>query len=149
MNRSAIPFAIIAPVSIIAAGFVSAVTAFSPSYTASWVVAYLILVVGVAQLALGVGQAWLASEEPSKSLVIVEILLFNLANIATIVGTLITSIALVYIGAALFIIALAMFIWGVRISKPGSTLMVYGFRAIVLFLIVSAGVGVVIASVKK
>jgi len=149
MNRSAIPFAIIAGVSIIAAGFISAITAFSPSYTASWAIAYLILVVGVAQLALGFGQAWLAEEPPSKALLIAEVILFNLANLATLLGTLLAWIALVYIGAVLMIIALALFIWGTRIAKPGKIWIVYGFRAIVFILIISAGIGLVIASVKK
>jgi hypothetical protein len=149
MNRSAIPFAVIAGISIIAAGFLSAITAFSPGYTASWAVAYLILVVGVAQLALGVGQAWITEKAPSKGLIIAQIITFNLANAATIGGTVIASIALVYFGAALFIIALGLFLWGTRIVKSKSTFIVYGFRAIVVFLIVSAGVGLVIASVKK
>jgi len=149
MNRSAIPFAIIAGVSIIAAGFISAITAFSPSYTASWAVAYLVLVVGVAQLALGFGQAWLAGEVPSKTLIIAEVVLFNLANLATLLGTLLAWMALVYIGAVLMIIALAFFLWGTRIAKPGKIWIVYGFRAIVFILIVSAGIGLVIASLKK
>ena len=149
MNRSAIPFAIIAAISIITAGLISAITAFSPSYTASWAVAYLILVVGVAQLALGAGQAWLAGEPPSKSLVVSEIIIFNLANFATIGGTLLATLPLVYIGALLFIISLALFLWGTRIAKPGNVLMVYGFRAIIFILMISAGIGQVIASVKK
>lgn len=149
MNRTAIPFAVIAGISIIAAGFISAVTAFSPSYTASWAVAYLILVVGLAQLALGVGQAWLAAEPPSKSLLAAEVITFNLANMATLLGTLLVWIALVYVGAVLMIISLALFIWGTRIAKPGYAWIVYGFRTIIFILIVSAGIGLVIASVKK
>jgi len=149
MTRSAIPFTIIAGISIIAAGFISAITAFSPSYTASWAVAYLVLVVGVAQLALGFGQAWLAEELPSKALLIAEVILFNLANLATLLGTLLAWMALVYIGAVLMIISLALFIWGTRIAKPGKIWVVYGFRAIVFILIVSAGIGLLIASFKK
>lgn len=149
MNRSAIPFAVIAGLSIIAGGLLSAVTAFWPSYTASWVVAYVVLVVGVAQLALGAAQAWLAAEPPSTSLVVAEIITFNLSNLATIIGTLLGWIVLVYIGAALFVIALALFTWGMRIAKPGYLWLVYGFRAIVVILIVSAGIGMVIASIKR
>jgi len=149
MNRSAIPFAIIAGISIIAAGFISAATAFSPSYTASWMVAYLILVVGVAQLMLGMGQAYLADRTPSRSLLIAEIVLFNIANIATIAGTLLSWLVVVYIGTALMIVSLALFLWGVRIANRKHIWLLYGFRAIVLILIVSAGIGLVIASLKK
>lgn len=149
MNRSAIPFAVIAIISIIAGGFISAVTAFSPSYTASWAVAYLILVAGVAQLALGAGQIWLAAKPPSKSLVIAEIVAFNLANIATLLGTIISSLALVYFGAVLMIISLALFLRGVWIADRKHILLLYAYRAIVFILMVSAGIGLVIASVKK
>lgn len=149
MNRSAIPFAIIAAVSIIAGGLLSAAFAFSPSYTASWAVAYLVLVAGVAQLALGAGQAWLAEKPPSKSLIIAEILIFNLANIATLFGTIISSLALVYFGAVLMIVSLALFLWGVWIADRKHLLLSYTYRAIVFALMISAGIGLVIASVKK
>lgn len=149
MNRSAIPFAIIACISIIAAGFISAITAFSPSYYASWVVAYLVLVVGVAQLMLGFGQAYLAEKAPSRSLLMAEIVLFNAANIATVAGTLLGWLVVVYIGAILMILSLALFLWGVRIAHRKHLWLLYGFRAIVFILMVSAGIGLVIASVKK
>lgn len=149
MKNSAIPFAIIAGISIIAAGFISAITAFSPSYSASWAVAYLILVVGVAQLALGFGQAAFAEKPPSKNLVGAEVVLFNLANLATLLGTLLAWIALVYLGAVLMMIALALFLWGTRQAKPGRVWLVYGFRAIIFVLLISAGIGLVIASIKK
>jgi len=149
MNRSPIPFAIIASFSIIIAGFISAITAFSLSYFASWVVAYLVLVVGVAQLMLGFGQAYLAEEAPSQSLLIAEIVLFNAANIATIAGTLLSWLVIVYIGAIFMIVSLALFLWGVRIANRKHIWLLYGFRAIVFILIISAGIGLVIASLKK
>lgn len=149
MNRSAVPFAIIAAVSIVAAGFISAITAFSPSYMASWMVAYLVLVVGVAQLMLGFGQAYLAEKAPSRSLLIAEIVLFNVANIATIAGTLMSMLVVVYFGAALMIVSLGLFLWGVRMANRKHLWLLYGFRSIILILLISAPIGLVIATFKK
>lgn len=147
MSRSVVPFAVVAGIGVVAGGLVSAAAAGAPSYTSSWAVAYLVLVVGVAQLALGVGQAHLAADPPSDQLILVEIVVFNVANIAILAGTVFDWIVLVYAGSGLFIVALALFLWAVRLAKGDHVRLLYGFRIVVAALIISAGVGLVIASV--
>lgn len=148
VNQSMTPFAVVGSISIVSGGVVSAATAASPSYSASWVVAYLVLVAGVAQLVLGIGQAQLAAKQPSRRVIAAEVIAFNLANVAVIAGTLLGIPVLVYIGAALLVIALAVFVWAVRGGLTHNTSLLYGFRAMVVILIVSTPIGLVIAGAR-
>jgi len=142
------PFVIIGGISIVLGGAISAVTALSPSYTASWAVAYVVLVAGVAQLVLGIGQARLATEQPSARVIAIEAVAFNLAHVAVVLGTVLALTPVVFAGAALLVIALILFVWGVRGGRTDSRVMLYGFRIMIAILIVTAPIGLVIASVK-
>ncbi|HEY5224384.1 MAG TPA: hypothetical protein VIJ18_15220 [Microbacteriaceae bacterium] len=148
MKRSMTPFVIIGGISIVLGGAISAVTALSPSYTASWAVAYVVLVAGVAQLVLGIGQARLATEQPSARVIAIEAVAFNLAHVAVVLGTVLALTPVVFAGAALLVIALILFVWGVRGGRTDSRVMLYGFRIMIAILIVTAPIGLVIASVK-
>lgn len=145
MNRTGLPFVIIGSVSIILGGLISAASAASPSYTASWAVAYIVLVAGVAQLVLGIGQAQLASRQPSARVIAGEAIALNLANLAVLAGTLIAAPALVDVGAGLLVIALAMFVWAVRGARTHSAWLLHGFRIMIVILAVTAPIGLLIA----
>lgn len=142
------PFVIIGGISVVLGGALSAATALSPSYTASWAVAYIVLVAGVAQLVLGIGQARLATKQPSGRVIAIEAVTFNLAHVGVVLGTVLAVTPVVFIGAALLVIALILFVWGVRGGRTDSRAMLYGFRIIVVILIVTAPVGLVIAAVR-
>ncbi len=148
MQRSVTPFAVVGSLSIIAGGLISAASAPSPSYTASWAVAYLVLVAGVAQLVLGVAQAQLALKQPSVRVIAAEAIAFNLANAAVLIGTLIASTALVNAGAVLLIIALALFLWSVQGPGHHNKWVLYGFRFMIAIIAVSTPIGLVIAHLK-
>jgi hypothetical protein len=148
VHRSAIPFAILGSVSIIAGGLLSAAAAPTANYTASWAVAYIVLVAGVAQLVLGIGQAQLAPHQPSGRIVAVESVAFNLANVAVLVGTVIGAAWIVDVGAAFIVIALALFIWSVRGTGSANRWMLYGFRAVIVIVLVTTPIGLVIAHLK-
>jgi len=47
-----------------------------------------VLVGGVAQIGLGVGQAWLTQDPPARREVRAEVVTWNLSIVATVVGTL-------------------------------------------------------------
>ncbi len=145
VNRSAIPFVTIGSASLIAGGVLSAATAGSPNYTASWAVAYLVLVAGVAQLVLGIGQAELASKRPAAGVVAAEVLALNLSTLAVLLGTLLAAPVLRYVGTGLLVAALALFIWAVRGARADRTWLLRGFRLMVAILLVSAPIGLVIA----
>ncbi len=133
-------FATTGLVAIIAAGALSAALAHAPTRAAMWLTAYLVLVVGIAQVALGAGQAGLASRPPPSALLGSQWLLFNGANALVISGRLLVRPAAVAVGAVLLAMALGLFLRGVRGADGGWLLQVY--RLLVALLACSALVGV-------
>jgi predicted acyltransferase len=72
IGAAALPFATLGVACVVAGGFVAAVTAPAPSEHGSWTTGYLVLVAGVSQVALGVGQALLAPRASSRRIVAME-----------------------------------------------------------------------------
>jgi hypothetical protein len=142
VSRWSIPL-LIGTACIVAGGFVAAVTAASPSEKGAWVAAYLVLVVGVAQIALGAGQAWLAREAPPAGVVAAELAIFNLGNAAVIGGTLADTTWIVDIGGVLLIAALTMYLGATRSARGGWPLLVY--RVLIAFVLISIPVGLMLA----
>jgi len=146
----------IGAVGIIAGGLVAAATARSPSENASWAAAYLVLVVGVAQIALAAGQAVFSADPLTGRAVGLEAGGWNAANALVIAGTLAGIDVIVYIGGALLVVALAAFAYAVRgtggfappLHERHMRWMLYAFRAIVLLLLVSVPIGIVLATVR-
>ena len=150
LSRPAVmPFALIGTLSIVLGGLLSAISAGTPSYLASWSVAYLVLVVGVGQLVLGIGQALLATAQLSPRLIAAQVLTFNVANVAVLAGTAITQPVLVYVGGGAFVVALALFVWGVRNSRTHNKWALYGFRAMLTILLISTPIGLILSSVSN
>lgn len=145
MHRSTTPFIVIGALGILCGGLLSAISAAAPTYLASWAVAYLVLVVGFAQLLLGIGQDQLAVRRPSAGLVAAEVLSFNLANLAVLVGSLTTAVVLTWTGAALMVVAMALFIWAARGSASRHRWLLHLFRAMIVVLLVSAPIGIILA----
>lgn len=148
VNKSANPFIILGGLSLVAGGVVSAASAGNPTYYSAWAVAYLVLVCGVAQLVLGLGQSGLASKHPSPGLLAAQVIVLNLSNAAVLIGTLATLPVVTYLGAALLVVALVLFIWGVRGHLSHNAWLLWGFRVIVVVLLVSAPIGLVISHVR-
>lgn len=152
VHRPALPFIVIGGAAIVAGGLVSAASALTPSYTASWAVAYLVLVVGVAQLILGLGQSSLATKRLAGGLIVGEAAAFNLGNVGVLAGTVFGQPVVVYVGAALIVAAQALFLWAVRggwsVHRPGHTALRWGYRTLIVVLLVSIPVGLVIASLR-
>lgn len=137
-------FVALGAASIVFAGLFSAATARTASYHSAWFVAYLVLIVGLAQMALGIGQWWLASKPLAIGTMVAELVLFNLGNAGVIVGTLFAAPLVVDVGSALFIIALALFAWNVWVPRRrGAALWVY--RVLIVVLLVSVAVGLYFA----
>lgn len=137
------PSFLIGAVSIVGGGLVAAIAATDPSESGIWASAYLVLVAGVAQIALGLGQAWLAERPPSPEAVMSELALYNLGNAAVIGDTLVDRTWLVDLGGVLLIAALAMYLWASRRARGGSVLLAY--RLLIAFVLVSIPVGLVLA----
>lgn len=137
---------------VVAGGLVAAVTAAAPFTHGAWVAAYLVLVAGVAQVGLALGQAVLSPRPPSRRALSVEFVTWNLGNIAVVVGTLVGATALVDLGGALLVAALA----GVGIALRGASrdvgrsrrLVLHGVQALVLILLVSIPIGLWLAHAR-
>lgn len=140
--RRAAPGSAIAVLAVLAGGALAAAFAHAPSRPMMWLVAYLVLVVGVAQAALTLAQAGLALRTPSVAMVVWQCVAFNLANALVIAGTLLAQPVAVTVGAVLLVVALALFARAVRGARGWPA---WVFRALVGWLGVSALVGVGLA----
>ena len=132
---------------VVAGGLISAVTASVPSQRTAWLVAYLVLIGGAAQIGLGYGQAKLADENPSRRRVLGELLAFNLGNAAVIAGTFLVQPYLVDAGGAAIVVSLVLFWRGAR-GRPGQGWLRYTYAILVAALIVSIPIGLALAHVR-
>lgn len=136
-------FLVTALVAMLAAGFTAAVIAHAPTRLLVWMVAYLVLVAGVAQVVLGLGQALLSAQPPSSRWRIGEWTLFNAGNAGVIAGTLSASTTWVAIGTVLFVASLVAFLFGVRGAGRGWLL--FAFRAVLVVVCIGACVGLALS----
>jgi hypothetical protein len=152
LDRSpAAPFAVLGSICVVAGGLVAAATAPAPSEHGSWAAAYLVLVAGVAQIALGAGQALLAPRTPTPRLVAAQFVTWNAGNAAVLAGTLAGIVPLVDAGGAGLVAALALLVHGVRGAGErgaGGGWALRGFRLLVAVLLVSIPIGLVLAHVR-
>lgn len=144
---AAAPFAATGTIAIVAGGAIAAAIAYHPTEHLVWVVAYLVLVVGVMQWVFGAGQAWLAAEPPPVRLAWGQWSLFNLGNAGVIGGTLCRHTGVVAVATALFVLALASILYGVRRSRARGWGIVY--RLVLALVLASAGIGLVISAVSN
>lgn len=138
--RAARWFVITAVLAIIAAGLISALTAHAGSRALMWVVAYLVLVVGIAQGVLGLGQALLPEKPPSARWHLGQWLAFNAGNAGVIAGRWLEWHGLVGFGTALFAFALIGFLISVR-GRGGWMLWLY--RGVLWITLLGAATGLV------
>lgn len=137
------PFLLTALAALLIAGFVAAAVAHAPTRPLVWMVAYLVLVAGVAQGVLGLGQALLPAQPPTARWCVAEWLLFNGGNAGVIAGTLLAAPVLVAAGTALFVAALLAFLLGVRGAGRGWLL--HAFRAVLVATCLGACVGLALS----
>lgn len=141
----ALPFIALGAISIVAGGLVAAVTAISPTRHASWAAGYLVLVVGVAQVGIGAGQALLAPNTPSRGLITAELLSWVIGNAGVIAGTLMNRTTLVDLGGALLAISLVLFILGARGHTGRARWPLYLYRLLITVVLVSIPIGLIIS----
>lgn len=141
---AAMPFLLTATFAIVVGGLVAAAIAHAPGQKLVWMVAYLILVGGVAQVILGGGQALLTDRLPSGRTRLAEVFLFNAGNVGVIFGTIWSSLPIVWAGTLLFAAALVMFMLATRVA--GRSWLVYAYRLVLLLVGVGAITGLVLAS---
>lgn len=131
---------------IVAAGLILAATIQRPTPELTWLSAYLVLVVGIAQVVLGVGQAELGARLPSFEWLAAEWALFNLGNLGVITGTLLGSSLIVLAGTVLFAAGLVLFATGAFGRR--SWWRRVGYYAVICVVLAGAVVGLVSASLE-
>jgi hypothetical protein len=124
---------------VVLGGLAAAVT--EPLHLAlgSWLAAYLVLVCGAAQCAIGAAQDKFVTEPVSRGMFAVEFVVWNAANLAVIAGTLLGLTVLVDLGGAALLVALMLALWISRRVRRG--LAVWAYRACIAVMVVSIPVG--------
>jgi hypothetical protein len=144
---AAAPFAALGSAAIVGGGAIAAAIAYQPTEHLVWMVAYLVLVVGVMQWLFGAGQAWLAASAPRPRATWGQWILFNLGNAGVIGGTLANRTGVVAVASVLFVCALGWFLIGVRHTRQRGWGAVY--RVLLILVLLSAGIGLVISAVSN
>ena len=148
-RHEVLPFTVTGVACALAGGLVAAVTAPAPTEHATWAAAYLVLVGGLAQAGLGLGQAMFTTRT-STPVVAVEVVGWNLGNALVLVGTLLGIVALVDLGGALLLVTLGLLTRGLAPARlrpldGARRWCLYGYRLLMLILLVSIPVGLVLA----
>lgn len=144
--RAAIPFFLVGGPAIVAGGLIAAAVAHEPTRLAVWTAAYLVLVVGVAQVGCGVGRVYLARQTPSATRVGLECSLFNSGNAGVIAGTLCAYFPIVLVGGLLIVATLALWLHGVRRASDRGLL--HAYRLLLTVILIGALVGVTLSAVQ-
>ncbi len=144
------PFLITGAAGMVAGGFVAAVAGAVTWGHGAWTAAFVVLVVGVAQVVLGAAQAALAPRLLDRDRVGVQFALWNLGCAGVIAGTQIDSPIVVAIGSLLFLGALAISESAVRHHSdlrgtPKTLLTTY--RVLLAILLVSVCIGIILSIV--
>ncbi|HEX6630072.1 MAG TPA: hypothetical protein VF048_03235 [Gemmatimonadaceae bacterium] len=149
---SLLPFAAIGSTCIVAGGLVAAVTAPLELAHGSWMAAYLVLALGVAQVALGAGQSLLARHPPSPAVVALEVAGWNLGGATVVAGTLTGTPVLTTVAGTVLLATLLLFIRAAargsgeaREPGPGARAARWLYLAVLVILAVSVPVGMLLA----
>lgn len=140
--RAAAPFVVLGTGLVIVGGLVSAAAAPTASYHSSWAVAYIVLVAGVAQALLGLGQAVLTGGTVSAGERRLELWCWNLGNAAVVAGTLLDVPIMLYLGCVGLIVTLVLVLRATAHVPSGRMLWI--MRIVVAVLLVSMPTGIVI-----
>ncbi|HET8770629.1 MAG TPA: hypothetical protein VFM71_06580 [Gemmatimonadaceae bacterium] len=145
MRREGWVFVVVGTTWIVTGGLIAAVTAHSPTREAMWAAAFLVLVAGVAQAALGAGQSLLVSRAPSAKLVAFEVVTYNAGCLLVLAGVLAEALPLLDVGSALLALSLILLLRGASPSEPVRVRFVVLYRALLILVLLSIPVGLVLA----
>lgn len=141
------PFAVAGAASVVAGGLVAAaIAAPAPTRHGVWAVAYLVLVLGVSQIALGAGHALLPETPPEARRAVVIAAVFNVANVGVLAGVITGQRIVLGAGCALLVVALGLLLYAVR-HGAGRGWALSGYRLIVAVLAVSVPIGLFLSTV--
>lgn len=140
-----VPFLVCGGVAIVTGGIAAAVTGPTGWQDGSWVAAYLILVVGVAQIGLGAGQALLSTRTPSLRTIRCEYTLWNGGSLLVIAGTLLAAPSVVTVGGLVIVGVLAILTHTVRTGGSDGGWPLRAFQGLLIVLLVSTTIGIALS----
>lgn len=132
--------------SVVLGGLISAVAGPFELAHGSWLAAYLVLVAGVAQVAMGLAQEYLGGRRVAESAAWVQVACWNLGNAGVVAGTLVARPGLVVVGGLVLLPALAIALLATR--NTSRRLLGWAFRVVVVVLAVSIPIGVGLSAVR-
>lgn len=155
-----LPFLYAGVACIVGGGLLAAASAYASTEKTAWATAYLVLVGGVAQVALGAAVTWLRpGARPRWGWI--AFAAWNLGNAGVLAGQLAAVVALTDVGSALLVVALAL-VLASTVRRPGARgsatygsspehlavrhpLLLWGFRALIVILLAGIVVGTALA----
>ena len=151
--RPATAFTVIGGGCVVAGGLVAAATSPLSIPHGSWMAAYLVLVGGVAQYAMGRARRWLPETAQPPLWGWIGVIGWNLGNLAVILGTLLGLPPLVYVGSAALVVGLLVALDATRpvaTASVGKTNARLGlaYRVMLLVLAVSIPVGMTLSHLR-
>lgn len=145
-----LPFLIAGIAYTIAGGMLAAATAFTTTEKTAWATAYIVLIGGVVQVALGAALATLAPEADAKWKWGI-FGLFNVGNIGVLVGQLTATVLLTDVATVVLALSLVgAFVATTRGAAGASQAhrkLLLAFRILLVFLAVSMITGIVLAQI--
>ena len=139
MKSPTLPFVALGWAAIVASGLIAAAVARHPAEYLVWMVAYLVLIAGAAQVALGKGLAKLPDQTPSAGMIWGSWILLNMGHAGIISGTLAGTFPLVAAATVLYLIAV---VWLGAAVRPGTHKAgLNWYRTLIVVLFVSALIG--------
>lgn len=145
-----LPFVIAGILCIVGGGLLAAATAYVTTQKTAWATAYVVLVGGVAQVGLGSAVTWL-NPQADRRAGWWAFIGWNIGNAGVLAGQLADLIVLTYLGSAALIGALVFVLVasiqtrtpaGVQsIPAPHYPGILWGFRILLIILVLGIGVG--------
>lgn len=128
---------------ILAGGLLAAFTASRPSQFYSWATAYLVLVVGVLQIAFSIS-LYLLAKKPDSKTVALSFILYNLGNLCVVLGTALKNTwqnhtIIVDLGGLLLAVAMLVFMFAVRDAKKTWLRTIFYTLTAVIFISIPIG----------
>jgi hypothetical protein len=145
LDRYARAFFVVAGALVVVGGIVAAVNSASPFPHGSWLAAYLVLVGGASQVALGGWRLGLRQPRPAPRTIGAQLILWNFGVVCVPSGVLAGARGLVSIGSFALLSALTLYALETRRWRPSARKGTFLYLAIVGALGVSVVVGSALA----
>jgi len=140
---------VVGAAAVVLGGLIAAVTGPLDLSKGSWAAAYLVLVAGAAQVVMGSARRrWPRSGSDAQGWA--QFASWNVGNIAVIAGTVMGSTVVVFVGAALLVVALVLaFVATFRLQGRADRMLLLWVRILLVLLAISIPIGVALSAIRN